>query len=189
MFVSNFTKWTWFKIYLNFYITAYWKYILPRKNKLIFTYSIVLAIPLSFFLYSRNLPLVICFWIVILLAPIITTVQFIFLYSPKTIVCFREYPSNQEKEKIELSFKTNSSCAKQDVSCDFFRNTLDKTYDLLIETSDYYFVYKNYVKGLVTEPSTILVIYKQENFQTLSENKQNFLDFMRPKCKKYIKKT
>ncbi|KSU06834.1 hypothetical protein KF282_0807 [Lactococcus lactis subsp. lactis] len=183
MFVSHFSKWTWFKIYLTFYHSAYWKYFLPQKNKQLMIFGLLLAFPISLFLLKDYFSFVACFWVLMLLIPLISPAMFLFLYSPKTLICYKEYPSEDFQQKIKNSFADKSN-----TSLNFYRNTLDKTYDLLLETPKYYFIYKNYKKSLVPEPSVILVINKNENQSELDNRNQNFLKFIQPKCKKYIKK-
>lgn len=183
MYISHFTKWTWFKLYFTFYHSAYWKYLLPRKNRQILVYCLLFSLPLSLFLLKTHLLFVTCFWMLMLLLPLLYPFTFLFLYSPKMLVCYKEFPTELEQEKIKNIFK-----GMNNISLDYYRNTLNKTYDLLLETPECYFIYKNYKKALVPDPSIILVINKKENQLKLEENNQNFLKFIQPKCERYIHK-
>lgn len=65
---------------------------------------------------------------------------------------------------------------------------MDNYYDALLDTKNFFLIYKDYKKGLVSDYPIILVINKKENREKAGNNGQDFLDFILPKCKKYIKK-
>ncbi|CDG03375.1 hypothetical protein [Lactococcus lactis] len=74
------------------------------------------------------------------------------------------------------------------LSLNFYNNVLNDQYDALLDTEEYFLIYRTIRKALVSEPLTILVIDKKENRKVLGNDDQDFLDFMIPKCKHYVKK-
>lgn len=195
MFISHFTKWTWIKIYYRFYYSVYLKHIMSdQQRKKLVSLSIfgVCFLPVLFLLsslLSKNLFIVFLFLLAYLIIwPFIVPLTFLLVYSPKILVCFQNTPSSEEQGKINKLFEFNTRDDKYNTSLNYGRNVMDNYYDALLDTKNFFLIYKDYKKGLVSDYPIILVINKKENREKLGNNGQDFLDFILPKCKKYIKK-
>lgn len=70
----------------------------------------------------------------------------------------------------------------------FFGKFLRTPFFKIWIVNEYFLIYRTIRKALVSEPLTILVIDKKENRKVLGNDDQDFLDFMIPKCKHYVKK-
>lgn len=195
MFISHFTKWTWTKIYYRFYYSVYFKHIMSDQQRKKFASLWIFGVcflPVLFLLsslLSKNLFIVFLFLLAYLIIwPFIVPLTFLLIYSPKLLVCFETLPSTEEKEIHNKLFGAYVSDDKYATSINYDRNVMDKEYDVLLETKKFYLIYKEYKKEFKSESSIILVINKNENKDELGKEGQNFLDFILPKCKKYIKK-
>lgn len=196
MFVSHFTKWTWIKIYYRFYYSVYFKHIISKKRKKIAIYAWCFDfffIPALFsfssvFEINKFNTLILFLFAFLIILPFIMPLTFLLVYAPKLLVCFQNTPSSEEQGKINKLFEFNTRDDKYNTSLNYGRNVMDNYYDALLDTKNFFLIYKDYKKGLVSDYPIILVINKKENREKLGNNGQDFLDFILPKCKKYIKK-
>lgn len=183
MFVSHFTKWEWVKIYFTFYYLVYWKYIIARKRKVLMLVTFLVSLFLLFFI-SKQIMYYYLFFVSAI--PIISPSLFMVVYCPDTLVCFYIKPQIEEMKLYDGIYTSNED-SKYKLSFNYNRNVMDSNYDILFETRNYFFIYRNYMKSLVPEPSIILVINKIENQEYLGRDSQEFLNILIPRCKKYIK--
>ena len=187
MFISHFSKWKWYKIYFTFYYTIFWKYMLSRNRKTIGIFGAILMVALVFpFMLTGT----IWAWgvlVFLLLIPFLLPLTYLSVYSPSTVVCFYFIPSEEKQLEIKKTFNM-SEIKNLKLSLNFYDNVLNDQYDALLDTEEYFLIYRTSRKSLVAEPITILVIDKEENRKTLENDDIDFLDFMIPKCKHYIKK-
>ncbi|WP_259746309.1 hypothetical protein [Lactococcus lactis] len=125
--------------------------------------------------------------IVVLLAPLWFPLSYLFFYSPKTLICYDSTPPEDKQKEIKSNLGLSEKKLRK-TSFDFYNNVLNGQYDALLDTKEYFLIYKNYQKSLTPEPTIILVINKKENTEKLGNIEKDFLNSMIPRCKIYVKK-
>lgn len=153
-----------------------------------FFYIPTLFLFCSLFGINKFNTLILFLFAFLIVEPLIIPLTFLLVFAPKLLVCFQNTPSKEEQEKINNLFCSAIKDDKYNTSLNYGRNVMDNYYDALLDTKNFFLIYKDYKKGLVSDPAIILVINKKENINKLDKNGQAFLDFILPKCKVYVKK-
>lgn len=174
MFVSHFSKWKWYKIYFTFYFYINWKYMFPKIKKAFIIFGLIAMLIISYPYMLADIPWAWSVLIFVLLAWF--PLSYLFFYSPKTLICYDSTPTEDIQKEIKRNLGLNETTLRK-TSFDFYKNVLNGQYDALLDTKEYFLIYKNYQKSLTSETTIILVINKKESTEKLGNYRKRFSKF------------